>query len=233
MPARLITPAAAEPVSIDEAKKQLRLETPLDDGEVTRLIIAARQYVEQICWRGLLEQTWELVGDGFNIDDPRELSTWSNEHGYLSRRRRRDFSLSRPIELPMGHLATLVDAAPAVLSVKYIDVDGVQRTLDPSLYTVDNVTAPGRILPAFGQTWPLTRDQWDALRVQYVVGWRLDAPTPDLAPAVIPEALKQAVLLLISQMYEHRTPEVLGVMPASMKFSFDALVAPYRLNRVG
>lgn len=215
MPARLITPAGDEPVTLDEAKDQLRLETSLDDTQVEGLMRAAREYVEQVCWRGLLQQTWELVLNGFHGEDARELPAWSRPH----------FSFCQPIKLPMGQLATLEDDDPAVISVKYIDQTGVERTLDPAEYTVDNVSVPGRILPAYSKSWPATRDQWDAVRVQYVVGWA-DGDT-------VPGALKQAILMLISQMYEHRTPEVTGAIIAKVQFSFDSLLAPYRINQVG
>jgi len=65
MALKLITPAAAEPVSLAEAKLQLRVDVSDDDVLITGLITAAREAVETITRRALVTQTWELVLDEF------------------------------------------------------------------------------------------------------------------------------------------------------------------------
>ena len=50
--------------------------------------------------------------------------------------------------------------------------------------------------------------------------------------ANVPAPIKQAILLLISQMYEHRTPEVTGAVVSPVVFAVDALLAPYRMVMV-
>lgn len=188
MPLVLVTPPAEEPITLQEAKEHLRLEHSLDDGYVSALIQAARQYVEEVCWRGLVTQTWELILDGFP------------ECGR--------------VELPRGNLAS-------VESVSYVDPAGAQQMLAASEYVADSASVPGRIVLAHGRAWPSTRCQWDAVRVRYTVGW---------VPADVPRPVKQALLLLVSQMYEHRTPEVFGAL-SKVDFAVDALIAPYRLVR--
>lgn len=191
MPARPVTPPDGEPIGLDEAKAHLRLETALDDVYLGGLIAAARHYAEEYCRRGIMQQTWELVLDAFPACE-----------GF--------------IELPRGQLATeLEEDAPAVTSVTYIDVDGVERTLATTEYVIDDVEVPGRVRLAFGKSWPATRAQWDAVRIEYIIGW----PTADDVPAPV----KQALLLALAEMYEKRTPEV-GEMPA-----VTALLSPYRI----
>jgi hypothetical protein len=224
VPAHVITPPTGEPVSLAQAKAHLRLDVALDDDYVSALIKAARQYTEEVCWRGILLQTWELVLPGFLGDDRFDLGERARRHFYLPigyewSNADRAYRFLPFIELERGQLA----ANLAGDAVKYIDPNGVQQTLDPSVYVVDNVHTPARLRVAYGQSWPLTRDQWDAVRVQYQVGWA-DA-------ASVPLPLVQAMLLLISQLYEHRTPEVAGVI-TPVQFAYDALVAPYRLNRI-
>ena len=67
MTLKLITDAATEPVSLAEAKLQLRIETDIttEDARVTRLIQAAREECEHKVGRGLLLPTWERVIDAF------------------------------------------------------------------------------------------------------------------------------------------------------------------------
>lgn len=183
----VVTPPAAEPVTLAEAKEHLRLETAEDDGYVTTLIQAARQYIEEVCWRGVVTQTMETVLDGFPCGDK--------------------------VELRGGNLG-------GITSVTYTDPDGVSQTLSPSAYEADTVSVPGRLLLAYEEDWPSTRARWDAVRVRYTVGW---------AAADVPAPLRQALLLLVAQMYEQRVPEVTGASIGKLEFAVDALLSPYRL----
>ena len=51
---------ASEPVSLDEAKAQCRVTHAAEDAYVTRLVKAARHYVEERIDRTLLPTTWRL-----------------------------------------------------------------------------------------------------------------------------------------------------------------------------
>lgn len=180
---RLVSPPTTEPISLDEAKKQLRLESALDDAFVQTLLIpAARQWVEEHCRRALVTQTWEALLTGFPS--------------------------SGIIELGKGTLSS-------VASVKYLDANGVEQTLALGEYEVDTTSVPGRVLLAYGKSWPTTRAAWNAVRIRFDAGW---------AAASIPVPIKQATLLLVSHMYEHRTPEV-----SEIDFAAEALLNPYRV----
>lgn len=57
---KLVTPPASEPVSLDEAKSQLRVDGDEENDFITGLIVAAREYFEETAWRALITQTWRL-----------------------------------------------------------------------------------------------------------------------------------------------------------------------------
>lgn len=61
----LVTPPAAEPVSLPVAQAHLRLDTNDDDAYVNSLIIAAREYCETYQNRAYITQTWEMALAGF------------------------------------------------------------------------------------------------------------------------------------------------------------------------
>lgn len=65
MSLRLITPAAALAVSLDEAKLHLRVDGADEDTLITALITAAAETAEQITGRAIMPQTWELTLDAF------------------------------------------------------------------------------------------------------------------------------------------------------------------------
>jgi uncharacterized phiE125 gp8 family phage protein len=182
----VVTPPVSEPITLAEAKDHLRLEGVDDDAYVTTCIRAARQHVEQVCWRGVVTQTREAVLDRFPCE---------------------------PLDLPGGNLGGIV-------SVVYVDPEGAEQTLAPATCEADTVSEPGRLLLADGQSWPATRCRWNAVRVRYTVGWEV---------ADVPAPIKQALLLLVAQMYEHRVPEVIGGTISKVAFAVDALLDPYRL----
>ena len=61
---KLITPPVTEPVTLEEAKSQLRVDYD-DDTYITNLIITARQYCEEYQNRSYITQTWDLAFDTF------------------------------------------------------------------------------------------------------------------------------------------------------------------------
>jgi uncharacterized phiE125 gp8 family phage protein len=187
---RLTSAPATEPVTLVEAKAHLRLETSADDTYVTSLIVAARQYVEEVCWRGLIAQTWELTLD--------------------------DWPSTDQIDLPRGEVT-------AITSVKYDDATGAEQTLASSNYTLDGYP-PARLVLKSSASWPDLDGEVLAIRILFVVGWA--------NAAAVPMPIKQAVLLLVSQLYEQRTPEVTGAQIAKVDFAVDALLRPYRLVRL-
>ncbi len=101
------------------------------------------------------------------------------------------------IQLPM--------AAPlqSVESVKYFDGAGNQITLDPSMYIVDTMNEPGRILRGPLKVWPILQvDRVLAVEVNYTVGWE--------SPDDIPGNIIDACYALMAARYENREPFVVG-----------------------
>src|SRR4030066_696996 len=59
----------------------------------------------------------------------------------------------------------------SIISIVYTDTDGILQTLPGSMYLVDEKSEPGRITPAFGEVWPVTRAQTNAVIVRFVAGY--------------------------------------------------------------
>ncbi|QQR69854.1 MAG: phage head-tail connector protein [Alphaproteobacteria bacterium] len=64
----LTIPPASEPVSLDEAKAQCRIDGAQDDALLTRLIVVAREACESYTGRALISQSWTLWRDSFPAD---------------------------------------------------------------------------------------------------------------------------------------------------------------------
>lgn len=67
------TAPAVEPISTTEAKSHLRVDISDDDTLIDSLVKAARERVETITRRALINQTWQFVMDKFPGEDEIEL----------------------------------------------------------------------------------------------------------------------------------------------------------------
>ena len=68
MTLRLVTPPAAEPVSLGEAKAHLRVDHVQDDLLIANLVTAAREAIEAETSRSLLTTAWEWRSAGWPAD---------------------------------------------------------------------------------------------------------------------------------------------------------------------
>lgn len=64
-PSKVTTPATNEPVSLDEAKRRLRVTFDDDDDDIDLMISSARDHAEKYCNTRFAEQTVEMKCDGF------------------------------------------------------------------------------------------------------------------------------------------------------------------------
>jgi uncharacterized phiE125 gp8 family phage protein len=63
----LLTPPAAEPLTLPETKNYLRVSHSADDGLIAELMVSARQMIENRLAMGLIDQSWQqefCVGEG-------------------------------------------------------------------------------------------------------------------------------------------------------------------------
>jgi uncharacterized phiE125 gp8 family phage protein len=62
------------------------------------------------------------------------------------------------------------------------------------------MSEPGRIVLAYGKSWPSTYDEIQAVQIRFVCGYATAAD--------VPAEIKLAILLKVAQLYEHRGDEV-------------------------
>ncbi|WP_374691889.1 head-tail connector protein [Accumulibacter sp.] len=204
MPLQLLTPPAAEPVSLAEAKAHLRVDFNDDDALITALIAAARQAAETITGRQLVTARWKLVLDRF----PGACGI-----GAL---------VGQTFSLP-GH-AILLPKCPvqSVVAIEYLAMDGSIQTMPATDYTVDTACEPARITPVFGQVWPNALPQIGAVGVTFDAGYGM--------AAAVPEGLKSWIKLRVGSLYAHREEVALLTRGSIAPLPFiDGLLDPYRV----
>lgn len=89
---------------------------------------------------------------------------------------------SGPVELKQG-------PALAITSIKYLNTAGLEQTLAPSAYTLDDYGLQNWAVGA--STWPTTGEFANAVKVRYEAG-------------NVPAAVQAALLLTVGELYEDR-----------------------------
>lgn len=124
------------------------------------------------------------------------------------------FPSGNAIELPAPPLQS-------VTSVKYTDADEAVTTVATSVYAADTYSTPGRVVLKAGQSWPVfTPSPANPVTIRYVAGWT--------SAGAVPADLRQAVLLLVGHLYEHREPVNIGNIVTPLPLAYDSLIAEYR-----
>lgn len=138
---QLLVAATTQPVSLDVAKRHLRIapgDTDQDD-EVARLVRAATAWVEKITQRALCLQRWRLHLDGFPCG-------------------------AGAVSIPRPPLVSIE-------SIAYTDATGDDQVLDDVSYVANPFEMLGRITLAQGQRWPLTLRQALSVRIDFTAGY--------------------------------------------------------------
>ena len=183
-----LSPPAAEPLTLAEAKLHLRVDADItdDDSLITALIVTARQQAEHRTGRALVSQQWRYAIDAFPVDS---------------------------LELPLPKLLS-------VQSVTYLDSAGTRQTLANTEYDVITDELVGRLLPAYGKTWPDCRVRPGSVQVSYTCGYG--------AAADVPQSIKAWMLLAIGAWYENREALTSGQPVAELPRSFwNGLLDPF------
>ena len=180
---KVVTAPTVEPLTLEEVRLFLRIDTTDEDQLLSLLISDARQQVENITKRALISTTYL-----YSRPLPRvQRGVLSGPFRKLADQDEFPFASVHKIELPMGRLQS-------VTSVERRDGDaGTWATMAADTYRTDTTVEPGVIWPVDGWSDDLNVDH---LRITYVVGYgdEDDVPAP----------LKRAMLMAIGEAYRER-----------------------------
>jgi len=121
---------------------------------------------------------------------------------HCERYQRRSY-ITQTLELRLDYFPQFIVELPrppaiSVTAITYTDSAGDTQTLSSTKYTVDVNSYVARVVPAYNESWPTTRQVIDSVKVEYIAGYG-DA-------ADVPETIKQAMYLLMGVWYENMTP---------------------------
>lgn len=176
----VVTGPETEPVTIDQLRAHLRLaEDSPDLAEVeSTWLPAARETIEKANDLRFISQTVRLTVDRFPLPSCVPLETY-------------------PVVPAASWFEIPLRPVTAVNSIKYLDLEGVERTLSTSAYTVDVTRKTARVVLNQGYSWPSAKAAPGAIRVEFVAGWAdVDA---------LPATLRAAILWQTRSMFDGET----------------------------
>ena len=109
----------------------------------------------------------------------------------------------------------------SITSIKYNDADGAEQTLATDQYRSDLQSLPPRINPSYGNAWPATRSESNAVVVRCVSGYG--------AAADVPQSIKQAILLKIEDLFDVQRGCGDSKRAASLMTTCELLLYPYQV----
>lgn len=178
----LLIRAISEPVTLDEAKRHLRIIDDNDeDALILALITAAREYVENFTGQILVQRE---VTDAFRCFG-----------GYLE----------------LNHRPVV--GAP---TIAYVDTDGDEQEI--ASVVTSGARYPFRVYPPSGASWPSFGTN-TTITATYTAGY---------GEGEVPQALCQAMLLLIGHWFSVREGVNVGNIVSEVPLAVNALLQPYR-----
>lgn len=198
-----------EPVTLDEVKKQCKMEGfDEDDAYLNLLIAASREKVEEYCHRSFVPQQYLLGYRG-----------WPNStRGWLSRGLfgvgwDRSLELLRP---PVNE----------VVSVQYRQAsDGVLTDLNAARYTVDT-SGLRPVVKINGGMPALDYNYANPLEIVVSTGeWGEDNVN-------LPSRVKLAILLTVATFYENRVNVVIGTIATEVPDAAKALLGSLKIRNM-
>lgn len=197
---KIITPASSEPVTLEMARKQCKVDAegspPIheDDDIIQLFISAAREWCEAYLGRAVAPTLVEISLDQF----------------------------------PDAEITLESGPVLGVAGVYYLDEDGAEQTLAPSVYSLDTTDQVAVLRLNTDEEWPATQDTTDAVRIQYTIGYSAAGDSPQDAP--LPKSIQVAILLLIAHLYENRSNTVTQAM-TTIPFGVTTFLSPLKLRK--
>jgi hypothetical protein len=231
------TAPAAEPVTLQQAKDHLRIDSSDEDLYIESVIKAARRHAEQVkAWRSFITQTWEIWLDAWPGKDSIDLPMPPVQEPAVTAGAFVTGTVYRILTVGTTNF-TLIGAASNAVGICFKATGAGTGTgtatasgtityygTDDTAYYASGISldkedqyAP-KVYLRYGESWPsATLRPYNGICVTYIAGYG-DASSD------VPENFKQGILLLIGHFYEHREEVITGITVSPMVMAADALL---------
>lgn len=188
----LTTAPVDYPIDIDGVHQHSKIDVRAEDDVIERLIRTATRIAERELRRRLFTQTWAHTWDAFPPSGVR-------------------------LVVPFPPVAS-------ISSIAYIDANGDSQTWASSNYKTFLPSGPnaqaGLVEPVYGEVYPDTREEMNAVTLTAVHGW------DDVDD--IPDDIKSGLYLLVSHLYSNRDAVLTGTIATELPMGVAACWDGYR-----
>lgn len=209
---QLITAPSIEPVTVDQLRSHLRLDTTVDDEYLETLITAARELFEEQTQRSLIQQTWSSFldaapcgGDG--------LGWWDGV-------RQGSIKQNQPNKIELPKLPVY-----AFDFIKSYDDDDTATEFDADNYHVELWASPVYVALKNGAVWPTPTRSTNGLEFRYKSGYGPNATD-------VPAAIRQCLMILAAHWYENREIVVIGTITSTLPQGAQKIINKYKVMRL-
>ncbi len=120
-----------------------------------------------------------------------------------------------PIELPRPPLRS-------VTQIQYYDTASTLQTWGSTLYQVDTVSEPGRLMPVPDGSYPDTQDdRFGAVQVTFEAGYG--------EAADVPEEIKTGIKMLAASLFERREDDIVASLILQVPRGVENLLYPFKV----
>ncbi len=186
----LTTAPAKQPVTMDEIRAYLRLETDDidEDPVIAALVVASTDHAEIYLGRALITQTFLWSMDRWPVKAGHRGDQWWD--GVRTGSMDSLYNAERSIDVPRPPLQS-------VTSITTYDDADVSSVFAASKYYVDTAGQPGRIVLRNSAETPAPTRVANGIETVYIAGYGDDY-------ADVPESIRQGILRMATHLYEHR-----------------------------
>ena len=179
----LVTAAAELPIALADVKLWLKIPSTLtaDDSLITAVIKASGGYFEKITGRDLINKTYKTYLDKFPCRD--DISYYSGVSPLLPALKDNGIKLRK-------------SKLQSITSIEYY-IDSVLTTWASANYYITDLPDYSSIYLIENGIFPVVDYRKQAVKITFVAGYGADA-------TFVPEDVKQALLQMISYLYENR-----------------------------
>ena len=206
-------PTATDLIPISTAKEFLRVTYSADDSLIGTLITAGMEVAQNYTNTKILNHTYTLTMESWS-----DVYVSSNFEGFLYRDVVTNLSAYGGYYSKYTGLSQIVLPYPPLGSIthlKYYDTDNAQQTWSASNYTVGKfINQKGFIEIKDGVSVPDLYSRSDAIEIKFVCGYGSSASD-------VPQAIIQAILLIVGRMYELREDSV-SRLPKASEYILDS-----------
>ncbi len=182
---RVVGPSV-EVVLLEDLRKHTRVIHKNDDEYLLKLIVEAREEIEDISGLALISQTWQMMLDRW----PNQRDQWWDGTRQIA-----------VTELDGGFPSVIEVLRYPLISVDTINVydedSNATAVTITSVFDVDLLSRPGRLSLQRGATWPIATRSINSIEINYTAGY-------GAAASAVPTPLARAVRNMAGYMYDHR-----------------------------